>query len=590
MNAIEKTIEVDVLIIGSGPSGATASLALGRYGVTNLCISKYSSTSNSPRAHITNQRTMEILRHFGLDEQAMAVATPHHLMGDHVYCTALAGFELGRLKSWHTHPRYKAQHDLISPCSMVDLTQDLLEPILLAGAMRAGSRVRFDTELLDFEQDQGGVTAYVLDRITGARSTFRARYMIGADGANSRVLERLGLQLEGPTNIAANIGILFKADLSSFVAHRPGVLYWIVQPGQGIGGYPIAGLRMVRAWDRWVATWGFDAKDEPPVLSTERATDIVHRIIGDTSVDVEIQGTHCWRMNRVQANAYSLGRVFCMGDAVHRHPPMNGLGSNTSVQDAFNLAWKLAMVVRGEAGTKLLDSYEAERMPIGHDVVRRATENFRVYAPVAQALGFKPGEQTPTQFDALPADLADPSPAGITRRAKLQAAIAGNIVGFGALGGEHNQRYRSDAIVEDTEILSVENPELDVIMGVEAGRRLPHVWLTRKHHRISSLDICTLGAFSLLTGVGGTAWTEAAANVASAIGLPIHIVRVGPGQRFEDPYGDFSRICLADETGAILVRPDLYVAWRVPTLPDDPEAALHQTMVSILALSGEKQT
>lgn len=575
--------ETDVLIVGAGPSGATTSLALASYGVSNICISKYSTTSPTPRAHITNQRTLEILRHFDLEAQAMAVATPQNQMGDQVYCTSLAGLEIARIRTWHTQPRFKAQHDLMSPCSIVDLTQDLLEPIIIAGAMRQGARIRFDTELLGFTQDDDGVTATLLDRLTGATSTVRAKYLIGADGANSTVAKILELPLKGPSNVAANTGFYFDADLTHLVEHRPGVLYWMFQPGNGVGGYPIGGMRMVRPWHRWVATWGYDIKAGPPQYSEDEAIAIIHRLIGDTSVPVKLRAMYTWSMNRVQAEAYGVGRVYCMGDAVHRHPPMNGLGTNTSMQDGFNLAWKIAYVLRGDAGPGLLDSYEAERMPIGHDLVRRAFDNFSVYGPVAESLGFTRGPQAPELFDTLEARLTDPSSEGAERRAALREAVAHNVIGFSAIGGEHNQFYRSGAVIPDNLNLSVGDPELDVIVGLEAGRRLPHVWLTNRQKRVSSLDICRPGRFTLLTGNAGAHWIEAAAQATADTALPLDVVLIGPGQTYQDPYGDFGRLCLPDERGAVLVRPDMYVAWHIAQQPAEPAQALMAALRKILA-------
>lgn len=582
MKTNSSMVQTEVLIVGAGPAGATTALALANYGIATICLSKYSSTSQSPRAHITNQRTMEILRHFGLEADAMALATPHHLMREHIYMASLTGPEYGRLEAWHTHPRFQAQHDLISPCSMVDLTQDLLEPVIVAGAMRGGARIRFDTELMDFEQDDEGVTATVKDLITGELATIRSRYLVGADGANSRVVEKLGLPLEGKMGFAGNIGIGFKADLRKFTEHRAGVMYWIVQPGEGIAGYPIGALRMVRAFNRWIATWGYNVEKGPPRLSNAEAIDIVHRVIGDATIPVEIERISPWSMNRVYATEIARERVFCMGDAIHRHTPMNGLGTNTSIQDGFNLAWKLALVLRGQAGPGLLESYQQERQPVAKRLVERTTDNFRVYIPVAQSLGFAPGHQPPEAFAAVPDKLTDASPEGIARRARLREAIAENIDGFGALGGEHNQFYQSSAIIEDSRKLSVENPDLDVILGAEAGRRLPHLWLTERQKRVSTLDLCTRGRFTLLTGIAGAAWRDAALSAGQALGLDIQVHIIGPAQRFEDAYGDFARLCLPDETGALLIRPDLYLAWRVPAMPEDPAHELSLILSRLL--------
>jgi len=560
-------IETDVLVVGAGPAGATAALALASYGVQVICLNKYRSTSPTPRAHITNQRAMEILREFGLERQAMAVATPHQLMRDNVYCTSLAGQELGRFEAWSTHPLLQAQHDLASPCMMVDLTQEMMEPILVTEATRRGARVRFDTELASFTQDEDGVTATVLDRVTGAQYRIRARYMIGADGGNSLVVQQLGLRLQGKSKLGASIGIGFRADLRRFIEHRPGDMYWMIQPGHGIMGYGIGGLRLVRAWDRWIASWGYDPAEPPPELSDAEAIAVVHRLLGDDTIPVKLEATTTWMINEIHATLLRSGRVFAMGDAVHRHPPMNGLGSNTALQDAYNLAWKLALVLAGQAGEALLDSYDAERQP------------------VAEGLGLTRHAQDQAEMDALVAAFEAPTTAGMLRRREFREAMAGLVYGFSAVGGEFNLRYVSGAVIPDDVDLTVEDPELQVILGLQSGRRLPHVWLTERQHRVSSLDLCGGGAFTLLTGLAGQAWQAAARQVSQRLGLPITVHVVGPRQRYEDPYGDFARLCLPDETGAILVRPDHVVAWHVDAMPGQPAEALQAVLSSVLGLA-----
>jgi 2,4-dichlorophenol 6-monooxygenase len=578
-------IETDVLVVGAGPAGATAALALASYGVRVICLNKYASTSPTPRAHITNQRAMEIMREFGLERQAMAVATPHQLMRDNVYCTSLAGRELGRFEAWSTHPLLQAQHDLASPCMMVDLTQEMMEPILLTEAARRGARVRFDTELVSFTQDEAGVTATVLDRVTGAQYRVRASYMIGADGGNSRVVKQLGLPLEGKSMLGASIGIGFRADLRAFMEHRPGDMYWMIQPGHGIMGYGIGGLRLVRAWDRWIASWGYDPAEPPPKLSDAEAVAVVHRLLGDDTIPVELEDTTTWTINEIHATRLRSGRVFAMGDAVHRHPPMNGLGSNTALQDAYNLAWKLALVLAGQAGEALLDSYDAERQPVAEALVTKTMRNMALFGQIATALGLTRHAQDQAEMDALITAFEAPTTAGMLRRREFREAMAGLVYGFSAVGGEFNLSYVSGAVIPDDVNLTVEDPELQVILGLQSGRRLPHVWLTERQHRVSSLDLCGGGAFTLVTGLAGQAWQAAARQVAQRLGLPITVHVVGPRQRYEDPYGDFARLCLPDETGAILVRPDHVVAWHVDAMPGQPAEALQAVLSSVLGLA-----
>ena len=353
-------VDTDVLVVGSGPAGSSAALALATYGVRTTVITKYGRLADTPRAHITNQRTMEALRDLGVEEEVVAEATPQELMGNLVYCTSLAGEELGRLHVWGTRPDRLADYTAASPTRICDMPQDLMEPVLLHNAQSRGAKVRFDTEYLSLQQDDDGVTVHVRDRLRGDEYDVRARYVIGADGGRSQVAEDIGLPLQGQMGVGGSINIVFEADLSHLVADRPSVLYWVLQPGADVGGIGAGLVRMVRPWHKWLIVWGYDINGPAPDLTEEYALSIVRKLVGDDSVKVTINSSSAWTVNHLSAERYSTGRVFCAGDAVHRHPPSNGLGSNTSIQDSYNLAWKLAMVLKGQAGAGLLDTYSAE--------------------------------------------------------------------------------------------------------------------------------------------------------------------------------------------------------------------------------------
>ena len=254
----------DVLVVGSGPAGASAALFLSSLGIANIMITKYRWTANTPRAHITNQRTMEIFRDLGIEDQVLAEATPHEFMGDTVFCTSIAGEEIGRILTWGTHPGRHGEYRLASPSLNCDIPQTYLEPILVRNATMRGTQTRFSTEYLSHVQDADGVTVQVLDRLLGRQYEIRAKYLIGADGARSLVAADLDLPMQGRMDIAGSMNITFKADLERLVGHRPSVLYWVIQPGANVGGIGAGLVRMVRPWNEWLIVWGYDIAAPPP--------------------------------------------------------------------------------------------------------------------------------------------------------------------------------------------------------------------------------------------------------------------------------------------------------------------------------------
>ena len=355
-------IETDVMIVGTGPAGGAMAALLSSYGVETFVINRYRWLAATPRAHITNQRTMEVLRDLGRDVEAEAYqqATDQDLMGENVFCTSLAGEELGRMKSWGKHPLSRAEHQLSSPCRMNDLPQTYMEPLLFKTACSRGAQARMSTEYLRHAQDADGVTVTCRDRLSAREFEVRCKYLIGADGGNSLVAEHAEIPFEGKMGVGGSINILFRADLSRFVAHRPSVLYWVMQPGADVGGIGMGVVRMVRPWNEWLIIWGYDINQPAPKVDAALATHVARQLVGDPALEIELISASTWTVNNKYATRMRNGRVFVMGDAAHRHPPSNGLGSNTSIQDAFNLAWKLALVTRGKAGDGLLDSYTDE--------------------------------------------------------------------------------------------------------------------------------------------------------------------------------------------------------------------------------------
>ncbi|MFT4740123.1 MAG: 2,4-dichlorophenol 6-monooxygenase [Marivirga sp.] len=575
--------QTDVLIVGSGPAGSTTSALLSSYGVKNMVITKYGWLANSPRAHITNQRAMEIFRDLGIENEIIEKAVPQELMGNNVFCTSLAGEELGRLYSWGNQPNRMADYTLASPTKICDIPQNLVEPIIVGAGARKGSKYKFDTEYLRHEQDDSGVTVWCKDRLSADEFIIRAKYLVGADGGNSKVAENLQLPFEGEMGVGGSMNIVFKMDLTQYVAHRPSALYWVMQPGSNVGGIGMGLVRMVRPWNEWLIVWGYDINDGPPEVNDELAKDIAFKLVGDNSIPIEILQTSTWTVNHSYATKIADDKVFCIGDAIHRHPPSNGLGSNTSIQDAFNLSWKLAKVVKGEANESLLDSYQEERGPIAKQIVDRANKSIIEFGPIFQSLGLGDNIE-PEQMKANMAKLKDNNTTAEQQREDLRKAIALKSYEFNCHGVELNQRYQSAAIVKDGKPAEAfkRDQELYYQASTQPGAHLPHVWLGDDGHRISTLDLAGKGEFTLFTGIGGEAWIAASEALSNSLNLSIKVVQIGPGRDYTDLYGEWAEVRDIKDSGCLLIRPDFHIAFRAQEANDTAKEVLEIALKTVL--------
>lgn len=575
MHQNDDDLDADVLVVGLGPMGATTALALATYGVRVHAISRQNWLAATPRAHITNLRASEVFRSLGVEEEIKRQATPWESMGDTLFTTSLVGPELVRLRTWGTGDDRAGDYIRSSPCTMLDIPQTLVEPILVNAAGRRGAAISFNTEFRGSVQDESGVTVTLLNRLSGEEYTQRVRYLVGADGAKSRVMEAAGLEVHGLLARAGTVYAQFRGDLSAYVAHRPSVLNWIVNEGAAVGEIGLGLLRAVSPWDEWIAGWGIDISKGDPDLSVETATARIRSYVGDSDFEPEVISVSAWHVNEAVAPIYSSGRIFCGGDATHRHPPSSGLGSNTCIQDAFNLAWKLAFVIRGHAHAGLLDSYTAERAPVGAQIVARANQSRRDYAPIREALAGTDGGL------AGISKVRAATPEGEATRTALEAAIELKQYEFNAQGVEMNQRYSSGAIIEDVDAepeLFVRDRDLYVQATTRPGAKIPHVWLVGADgRRISTLDVVGGPCLTLVTGPTGSAWVEAVNEMSHPA---LRAIVVG-GSDAQDLYLEWQRVREVAESGAVLVRPDGIVAWRAKTGVESPAAA-RQTLAAVL--------
>ena len=579
-------IKTDVLIVGTGPAGSSTAALLSSYGIDNVLINNYSWLAGTPRAHITNQRTMEVLRDLGKEVEAEAYlhATEQDLMGENIFCTSLAGEELGRMKSWGKHPNSRAEHLLSSPSFMNDLPQTFMEPLLYKTACSRGTQSRMSTQYLSHIEDEDGVLSTCLDKLSNKEIKIRSKYLVGADGGNSKVAENIDLPFEGKMGVGGSMNILFKADLSKYVAHRPSVLYWVLQPGADIGGIGMGLVRMIRPWNEWLIVWGYDINQPAPKVDKDFATKVARDLVGDPELEIDLLSVSTWTVNNMYAKKMSKGRVFCAGDATHRHPPSNGLGSNTSIQDGFNLAWKLAYVIKDKAGAELLDTYSIERSPIAKQIVTRANQSIAEFGPIFEALGLT-DTQDPVKMKKNMDERKQNSPKAEKQRQALREAIAFKKYEFDAHGVEMNHRYKSNSVLTegDKEPQFKKDKELFYEPTTYPGARIPHAWVYDKTGvKHSLLDLCGKGNFSIFTGIGGEEWLKAAKNIETQLGIKIQSNIIGPDQDFEDHAGEWSSIREISDSGLILVRPDQHICWRSKDMISNSSEKLMDVMKKIL--------
>lgn len=572
-----KSLETDVLIVGAGPAGLTASALLARAGVDAITITKFAGTADSPRAHITNQRTMEVMRDLGVEEAAYAEAMPQDLMGNQIFALSFAGPELSRAMAWGAGVDRSADYRAASPSSMCNISQHQLEPIILSAARSNRADIRFDTEFVSLSQDGEGVSVLARDRHSGEDVSIRARYLVGADGGRSTVATQAGIDFEGEAAIGEAISAWLDVDLTRFTKHRSGAIAFITPLSSDVW---MSVWPCVTPWTEWNPfffrhSWSSGEADEATLRHH------IEEAIGDASVEFTIKKISRWQVNHVVARQYRSGRVLIAGDAAHRHPPANGLGSNTSVQDSYNLAWKLALVTRGLADDSLLDTYSAERQPVGRQVIDRAIQSWNDIRPWSDAVGLRPGlssEEADAELEAI----LSAGPCGAERRRAIRAGIKIMDGQFNAHGVELGQRYKAGALVGDGTPFPPydRDPELYYHPTTHPGGYLPHVWVEHHRQKVSTLDLCAYDRFTLLTGIGGDGWRTVAAAVSEETGIEVKVAQVGLRQEYDDPFGEWAAVREVPDEGCVLVRPDRYVAWR-STSPADVDQ-LHAVMATIL--------
>lgn len=474
----------DVLVVGAGPAGLATAVTALRHGARVLVVERRASTSTVPRATGTSVRTMELFRSWGVADAVRAggvdcdptVAVTCTLAEDPQEIVPFA---------------YPPLRDLLaaSPELPALCPQDHIEPVLAAEVRRLGGEIRFGTALTELRTTPDGVRA-----VLGPAGRVRARFVVGADGPRSPVRAALGIRSERLGTLGAFELVLFRPDLAARLARRTNALVFVKHPDAGGVLAPMGAGR-----------WGFVRERGPAEagLSPQRWAALLRTATGFADLQPEILGTSLFTMAADVASAYRAGPGFLVGDAAHRMTPFGGNGMNTAIHDGHELGWRLAWVARGLAGDGLLDSYAAEREPVGRANAERSLSD----------------ERDPA--DGLPRDL----------------------------GGT----YRSTVIADDGSPVAVGHHRT-----ARPGERAPHVWTRSRGRRVSTLDLFE-NRLTVLAGSAGDGWDRALSSLRPA-GLPIAVLRVD--RDLPDPRGAVRRAYRLGAESAVLVRPDGVVVWR----------------------------
>ncbi|MFJ9818109.1 FAD-dependent monooxygenase [Streptomyces sp. NPDC101151] len=507
------TSHVSVLVVGGSLSGLSSALFLAAHGVDCLLVEQHPGTSVHPRARLVTARSMELFRSVGLEQQVREAGDPGPI-----------GFVVvDTLSDEHYQPTGDHQDETlaISPTGMRLCDQQLLEPLLLDRARELGADIRFGTALTGFDQDADGVTATVRDKDTGETRTVRCAYLLAADGIRSPVRERLGIGRHGPGAMGRSVSAIFDADLSPVLRGRRAMAVIVKRAGAFLFARGTSDSRL------WQLGFPYDEADDSPVALRERTRRLA-RIAADLpDLDVEVHSAMAWESAALVTDRFREGRVFLVGDSAHAMPPAGGFGGNTGIQDAHNIAWKLAAVLREGADERLLDSYDSERRPVADFTMEQTLARMR---------------QDPKAVD----------------RATVQLGYCypGPAEGPGTPPGIAEDPFRPSA---------------------RPGTRAPHVVLRRGGVPLSTLDLFGEG-FTLLTGPGGGEWITAAAKVTAAdprVSLAAH--RIGYAG-LQDPHKAFPDAYRMEADGAVLVRPDGFIGWRAKEAGPDAAGRLAEAL------------
>lgn len=531
---IETVTETPVFIVGGGPVGLAMALLLDRFGIDCVVAEKSPTTTEHPKSRGCSVRTMELFRQWGIEQAIRARGLPDK-SDVFAFVDSIAGTEYGR-----TRP----EPDLgQTPAWKCLVAQDAVEEEILRVLKRSRhARVLFSTEATSISENAEHVTVRTRSVKSGTEETWRARYVIAADGAGSQIRRDAGIEMVGPATLAVMANEYWRGDLSAVASTDATTAFFITPKGSGA----LSSILNTNGRDRWLSLFATSIDERAKPQDDAELIQFIRRQTGLGDLDVKLINRSTWRMSRQVASEFKRGRVFLVGDAAHRFPPTGGLGLNSGVQDAHNLAWKIAFVLKGAASERLLESYSAERKPVAESNADFSLGNSFRFPLVSEAIRAGNPDQIAFRINDVDNHLHS----------------IGQNLGF---------VYERGAVIPD----GTAPPAHDTRHyrpNDRPGSRFPHLWLdlARRHSTLDWFD----RQFAVVAGPMGSEWIEAGRRVSAKINLPLTLQTLPTA----NPADGF----LIGLRGAALVRPDGHVAWRMPWLPSDPDRELAQALSALL--------
>ncbi|HDR4736341.1 TPA: FAD-dependent monooxygenase [Bacillus cereus] len=532
--------DVPVLIVGGGLSGLASALFLAKHNIEYLLIERHPSTAIHPKAGGITFRTMELFRELGLEQRIRSAGKTLENCRGRIAVHTIAEAnqeELAQMRAnqYENDEKLLQKIEEISPSKQTACYQITLEEIMLQEARTLGGELSFYHELVSYEQNEQGVIATIRNRETEKESVIHCDYVIAADGAKSKIREQLGISTEGRGTIGGYyMNIYFEADLSEFIQGDAFGFTMVLHPEVLGALIPVDNER------RWIYHVSYDPLkgERPEDFTIERCKQIIQTAIGSTNVEPEIVSVLPWKAAESTATKFQDNRIFLVGDSAHIMPPTGGFGSNTGIQDAHNLAWKLAAVIKGKAKPKLLETYHEERYPVA-----------KLTTDYASSLLF--------------------------RAANREEGSLNNMDGLAVTVG---YQYCSEAIIDE----SVTPHRMDSVeLNGRHGTRAPHFFGTYDGKEVSILDL--LGNdFVLLTIAENRTWAECVQNVSSTLGINIKFYSVGLRGDFIAQENIFSELYGLSDGGAVLIRPDAFIGWRSEKEVVNLDVVLEEVMSNLL--------